>query len=296
MEFTMFQNCMEAEVRRLVSEGTSVSICSIKKNNGINMQALCIRDPGEDLSPLIYLNEFYARYKEGCPISTLSRQIVERFQSVRTGNSLPDHFLEDYDAVKNRIYIKLIHREKNEDLLANVPYDDFLDLCKVFYYEMDDTFRFNGSITINVDLLRKWGVDISRVEDQAFENCLRDKPAVFRPLSDVLKDYSETEDLMEAANNPALYVLTSRTGIFGASCCCYPDQFAWIGHKLNSDYYILPSSIHECLILPEDMTYNTDFLKKMVREINRDQVDPQEVLSDNIYHYELLTGCIEIIS
>lgn len=83
----------------------------------------------------------------------------------------------------------------------------------------------------------------------------------------------------------SLYLLTNQDKCLGANCIFYPGQAERIGEMLEADFYVLPSSIHECLLLAADQANGAKLLQKMVEEINRTQVEPQEVLSDHVYYY-----------
>ena len=83
-----------------------------------------------------------------------------------------------------------------------------------------------------------------------------------------------------------LYVLTNKSRMFGAACMMYPDVFKNATLEIKGDFYVLPSSIHEVLLLPSDNVFDAEGLGRLVREINENQVEPYEVLSNNVYYYD----------
>lgn len=99
----------------------------------------------------------------------------------------------------------------------------------------------------------------------------------------------------ESESSMPLYVLTNRERIFGASAMLYSDKVRKLAEELNTDLLILPSSVHEVLLLPDDKAQNYDFYRQMVSEVNRTQVDPEEVLSFNLYRYDREKAEIEAI-
>ena len=113
-------------------------------------------------------------------------------------------------------------------------------------------------------------------------------------LEEIVKDRGmHLEELPEGF--PKMYVLTNLLKRYGAAALLYPGTLKKAGEVLGSDFAILPSSIHEVLLLPDDKAQNYDFYRQMVSEVNRTQVDPEEVLSFNLYRYDREKAEIEAI-
>ncbi len=115
-------------------------------------------------------------------------------------------------------------------------------------------------------------------------------------MSDVMKsiaqeqlgtDYREDfiDELMSSPDASPLYVLTNSSGICGACALLYPDQLKNFADMLESDLVILPSSIHEVLLVPYDDHISFDELAHMVSHINRAEVPVEDRLSDQVYLY-----------
>lgn len=83
-----------------------------------------------------------------------------------------------------------------------------------------------------------------------------------------------------------MYVLTTESGNLGASALFYPDVQDKAADLMGSGYYVLPSSVHECILVPDTAGHNEKDLCAMVREANRSVVEPKDVLSDNVYHFD----------
>ena len=82
-----------------------------------------------------------------------------------------------------------------------------------------------------------------------------------------------------------MYVLTNSTGSLGAAALFYPDVKEKAAELMGSDYYILPSSVHEVILVPDNPSIDAKDLCKMVKEANRTVVEEKDILSDNVYHY-----------
>ncbi len=81
--------------------------------------------------------------------------------------------------------------------------------------------------------------------------------------------------------NP-MFCLTNKAKMNGASLLLQEDIRKQIGECLGSDYFVIPSSIHEVLILPDNGIFQVPELNAMVQEVNETQVERQEQLSDKV--------------
>lgn len=88
-------------------------------------------------------------------------------------------------------------------------------------------------------------------------------------------------------------VLTNDQGVHGAGSLFYPGQMEEIGAQMGSDFFVLPSSVHEVLIFPDDGQTDYRDLQMMVQQINEAEVAPADRLSDHVYHYDVSDHVLE---
>ncbi|MCF0145224.1 MAG: hypothetical protein HUJ73_01415, partial [Eubacterium sp.] len=105
---------------------------------------------------------------------------------------------------------------------------------------------------------------------------------VLRRLSDILS--LPSEDVWDQES--PLYMLTDSCDLFGAVCIADPDTLLAAAEALGRSYYILPSSVHECLLLPDTGDYSVRELNHMVREVNSTQLEEGDILADHVYRYD----------
>ena len=144
-----------------------------------------------------------------------------------------------------------------------------------------------ASVTIRRSCLSLWEVSGRKVLQDAMRNTAERQPAVFRPLERVLREMQGDPDTAEEDalwEETPLYLLSTEKRMFGAVFMAVPEVLGKIGEKLGSGYYIIPSSIHECLILPEETAVRADELNALVSLINREYVAEKEVLADHVYY------------
>lgn len=89
-----------------------------------------------------------------------------------------------------------------------------------------------------------------------------------------------------AKDAPALYVMTNRSQTFRASCMLYDSALEDFAKSQGCNVVILPSSIHEVLLLKHEKGMDFKDMREMVMEINRNEVPEEDVLSDSVYLYD----------
>ena len=264
ISFNEFTKQLKAALYRRLDRETEIRIHETAKNNGITYQGMVIMKKGCNISPNIRLDGFYASFKER--ISTLEEiadEIVDIFENGQKDSSLDLNFFTDFQRAKERIMFKIVNYEGNRKRLENLPYMKFLDLAVTFYYnveqeEMPASFRTIFDIILNI--LEEDGIT---------------------PGEKAMEDFKEKSDQVP------MYVLTNQKNYFGAAALYYPGMLKKIGMTLKTDLIVLPSSIHEVILLPAEKWTDYDDLNEMIRDINENHVAKEEVLSDHFYYYDL---------
>lgn len=258
---------------------------TVNKGNGVIYTGISVLCAGENIGPFIYMDEYFDRYKNGADMDKLMNEISMAYNRARAGME-NKRFNINLPEMKDNIFIRVINYEMNKDMLQNCPYVRKEDLAITF--RMLINYDDNGIASALIDNNIFAGLDMSRDEllEKATENTARIFPADIRSMESVLKEMSGI-DLGAAgiSGEPGMYVLTNNTGINGASCMFY-DGMLDKAKTMIGDFYILPSSIHEVILLRREENMDACELQMMVEEINRSIVDEKEVLSDSVYEYD----------
>lgn len=257
----------------------------ITKNNGVELEGITITEEGRKISPMIYLEEYYHIYEKGATLSEIAEDILRIYKKSRENIPQTPDFYMDFEKIRTQVACKLINYERNEEQLSRVPYVRCLDLALVFYYIMEEKDIGRGTILIYNSHLDLWGITREQLYETARRNTPRLLPFEFKEMRELMEEnFEDTEELL--GEELPMYVLSNVDRQFGAVNIIYDSVLSEIGRKLEDDFYILPSSVHECIIVPVKTRATRDGLKNMVWDINRTQVLPEEVLSDNVYFYE----------
>lgn len=291
--FRLFLEKLRKGIADYYGEAYRVEINEIQKNNGIVYRGVTITSRDSNLSPTIYTEQLYEQYKDGRPLSGIVQEVIRIYEDNKIEGGIDEGFFADFSQVRERIVCKLINYEKNRELLASVPYVRFLNLALVCYCSiLHDTF---GSATILVRWgnLKLWGVDERALFDLAVENTRRILTPQIRDMDQIMSE--EDGELHRKEGQMHMYVLTNNRKLFGAVCILYPEVLRQFSRQISKNFYILPSSVHEVILIPEeDNLYGKEF-EKLVRSVNRMQVEPEEVLSDSVYYYDRAREKITIL-
>ena len=289
MNYREFKMSLFDCVQKNIGEGTRVTIESIPKNNGVLLEGMIFYDEEKNVTPIIYVEEFYEYWKKGIPMSQLVNKIIETCQECATQISVEDDFFMDYEEMKSHIYFKLINYEKNKELLQKIPHRRFLDLAMVFYYRMDKVEPM-ATILIQNSHLQMWEISVEELQRNAYKYTCLYLPAFFMTMAQA----TQMEDEYEVDTDIPMYVLTNKEKQFGAGAILYPGVLAQAEVLLGDSFYILPSSVHECILISAETTYNQKELAMMVEEINENHVDERDILSNRAYYYSKHSGRIEL--
>ncbi len=298
MDIKEFSCNMKKAVEKRLGEGYRIEETTVDKINGVSMEALVIHKDSINLAPTIYLKPYYEDYLDGEGIREGSERIVEAFNRAVPRDDLDMKFYVDYETVRNGLYYKLISTERNRSLLDNIPHVPFLDLDIVFYYSLEKDGMPEGSILVRNSHMELWGVNTETLMRDARVNSPLSMPVKCREMKEVLSELKpdDTDLMIKWEDLPPMYVISNRRMVNGASAILYPGILAGMSEKFNENIYIIPSSVHEVIIIPDDGRGDPEYLRSMIYSINRTQLDPQDVLSDSLYYFDRETEKITIAS
>lgn len=289
MEFINFTIIVKNEIEKRAGKNYHVRLKDVRKNNGVILSGLTVMQDDSNISPTIYLNTYYEAYQSGqATLSMVIDDVMEVYERNRVNRTVDVHQFLNFDMVKNRIVYKLINTEKNRELLKDVPYIPFYDLSIVFQFLITEEHFGNATILIHNAHLQIWGISVEALYQKAQQNTSILNPYEIKNMQEVLCEYMSNEEEIGQAINHAVpvYVLSNRNRIFGAACMLYPELIQDFAQAVGSDLYIIPSSVHEVLLLPTQGTDEIEDIKRMVQEVNDTQVETEDVLSYSVYFFD----------
>lgn len=287
MNYNEFQERLKEELQNRVSSDISLCPVTSTKNNHTKKDGFQLQKSTSNVGIILYLDDWYSAFLEGTTLSDIADTFMEMYQRA-TAVTLPDtKTLTDYESIREKIFYKLINFKENQQELKDIPYIPYLDLAIVFYVLLDCDENNMKSMQIRSKHLELWKKELPDLFADAKRNTEKFLPAEFLSMSDILKEVSydvEADSETDGSALPEMYVLTNAIRKYGAISFLQEGTLQQISEKLQEDFFLLPSSVHE-VILVKTAGLCASFLNEMIQDINKTNVLPEDVLSDHAYFY-----------
>lgn len=264
-------------------ETSQVEISVVKKNNGVSKAGLSIREDEHDVSPLLYLDDYYIHYQNGELLENIIRNIRADYDKKVQMAAVKIPNLQEFENIRGRVIYRLVNYEKNKEILEDCPHIRLYDLAVTFRWvaRIDDVGVSTSLITNKQ--VKEWGVSVNDLVLAARQNTPRLFPAQIIDMEEMLAGM--VSFILYPSTIP-MYILTNEQELNGASALLYGDILKDFANKKGADMYILPSSIHEVIMIPADRIDDPKKLSSMVHEANTTVVSTGDVLSDSVYYYD----------
>lgn len=301
-ETRMFADEVVSGITKYFPENRQIQcrVVETMKNNNVAHVGITFHEQGDKVGPVIYMEPYREAAIDGRPMSEIMREIAgiasrsmdktERIGSLDYG---------DYESVKEYLSVTLINGRDNRQMLSRMPHRQMGDLALILElkFPMEEGI---GSIKVSRELAELWAVDKDTLFAQAQENSLKAEPPSLHRMEDTMLSLAFGSDAAEnLLENPApeeapsqLYVLSNMSKNKGAAVLSYPGVLEKADQLFPQGFYILPSSIHELLIVPKSPEIDPRELGEMVRAVNRAEVAKEEQLSDRVYEHDREAGMI----
>ena len=249
--------------------------------------------------PCIYPEDFYRRFTAGESMEEVVRKASEvLFTAAGRQYEIPDFSME---YLKEHVVLQLINREWNTEYLKEVPHRDYMDLAVIYRCIMGRDNDTTASCVITNGLMKQVGITEEELYGMAYNSTMKLlSPRVFSMYEMLMqtgrqnhiREEDYPEDMLKALMMSDMRVLSNSGGMLGAYLLLYPDYFSTIPGD-GQDMYIIPSSIHELIVLPAAECSKENLLT-MIHEVNIGEVAPEERLSDTLYMYDAANKTVRI--
>ncbi len=294
MKIEDFGRLLAEEVRNLMGGGYDVQYQEVLKNNGVVYHALTVRKTERFVAPTIYFDELYQQYRQGAMILDIAKEMVNTYNRFMPSRDENMDFFEDFSKVCRKLFFKVVNFKKNKKKLEDVPYRRLMDMAMVPLCRVESDLLGEGVITIQKSHLKEWEISEDELWENISEYAAKTAPPKVEGLMDMLEHITGAE--AEAGDMCGIYVVSNTNGCLGASAAFYPGVLKGISEDFESDLFIVPSSIHEVLVIPDpSLEMDTASLREIIHEVNSTTVSEEEVLSDNLYRYDLETDKVFMV-
>lgn len=262
-----------------------------KVNRKLDGLSLLAKNEKTMISPTLYINDMYGEYLKTEDLQTTLEGAAKTMDEAFRKSIIPPM---DISTAKDNIIFQFVNTEQNKDMLKNVPHKEFQDLSIIFRWVVNMDRKGITSSVINNKLAEKLGMDAEQLLKAATINTRRILPPVVLSMNEVVKNMfadkgmlSEVADHMIGERDPkmSMWVISNERMIEGAASMLYKDILHKLAESMGTDLYILPSSIHEVIAVSVEMG-EPEKLAQVVAEVNMEQVNLSERLSNQVYHYD----------
>lgn len=288
MDYKTYKESLKDKVQEQLGENVSVYYTEIVKNNNVKKEALVLQTKGEKTRPIIYIDSLLKTYACTGNIEESKNTVLEIYK--RRDDVLADWNGFGWEQVKPYVRIRLARMEGNEEYLKDRPYKKVLDLAIIFVVLLNEK---EGEIAAQVlwTQMEAWGIDIEELYLTAIDNFRKEEFTITNMAS-----LFPTELAEELEMGIDMYIFSTKNRIHGARAMLRVDMLKKFADEKRCNLFILPSSVHEVLLICDEKGICVEGLKAIVRDINRnsDVIEEEEVLSDSVYYYDRGKGEIRI--
>ena len=289
MCYEEFKDNLLAELRDFYGNDAKVELKTVTKNNGVKFHGIQIElREDERICPVIYINQMYEDFEAG-DIDMIG--IIDKIIQIRGDNNKGMDLVDkigiftDWTTASDAVFPALIKTEDNKEMLETLVSRSFLDLSVIYLLRVDDRDGSCASVKVTKDVMKNYGISQEELDEAAMYNLRnRDKPQIStmrETLSRLMHD--SVTDIDGSDQMDCMHVLTNKTGCNGAAQMLNMEQ---LSGKYEKNFYIIPSSIHELILLDDTDDMDVGMVNQMIREVNESQLSPEEVLSDHCYYYD----------
>lgn len=308
MDYKIFVEIVKEKLQKKFGDEYFFDVNKTIENNGIVVDALTALKKGSDIILAINLNVCFEELKAGVKLEDIAEEI---FSCIKTNEFDPPNFMKNipsFNDIRDRVFLKLISLNRNEKFLSDIPFTQYLDLAIVYYVIISSDEKVQTTILVRNTHLKLWNITLEELHHLAKNNSQAMLPSYTRPIQSAMYDIANeftddektigSEDLLELMDYEQcpLVILSNETGMYGAACMLYDGVLEQISQRWHAHIIILPSSVHEVLLMPVTTFEDIDFecIKNMVMDINHSVVSPREILSNHVYFYNRKDGKIHI--
>lgn len=264
-------------------------------NNGFDQdKMLSITDPNSRITKAIPLDSFFMEYTSGRDLAEICSVLAETYKEIcRHENSLLES-MQDFKLAEDSICYRLANLEKVRSHPTPIPYVPFIDMAVVFFVSIAES-DWLTTIAVSESMMRGWGIsDTDRLCATAHRNTCRLFPARLEPMSDLLNSLLPEQDRVDDLLYP-MFVLSNSRRMYGSAVMLYDEAIKLSADMLRDDLIIIPSSIHELLLIPVSNCGSVESMKEAVLYTNRTVLDADDVLSNSIYYYSKKRDAFRIL-
>ena len=262
-----------------------ITIQHVDRLQGKSYVRLSVRPEGKNAAVNLNLNSAFEQSQENPKrlAAIMSEFLSGLDKAISQIQTINVDQLRNYDNVKDHLVMQVIPVEANAEKLLQIPHKTVEDIAVVYRIDVSDNLNRNATTLVTNQMMEQFGITPEQLHQDAVASQMEHCPPSLRNMADMMADLMG--DSMDMPESP-MWVATVEGGVNGAAAVQIPEFMDQAAEKLGGNFFVLPSSIHECLFLPDNGEFERGSLEQMVRSVNQTEVSEADFLSDNVYHYD----------
>lgn len=295
MTYEGFKKILPERIKEYLPEQykeAEVEVNQIMKVN-CTLDALILKGLSGRVAPTIYINSMYEYYRRTENFEETAKMVVNIIEDGM--KKIHEVGCIDFNNSREKIIFQLVNTEQNKEMSERgVPHRKFKDLSIIYRYVIKIDKDEIQSAIINKGLQEYIGMSEEELYKAAVENTRRILPPTVKSMKEcvyeMLPDIGECPEQADFIMNmmleemPDIWVISNDRHINGATSMLYEDVLYELSNTLGSDLYILPASTHEVMVI-KAIECDPMELAQMVTQINMEQVELTDRLSNQVYYY-----------
>ena len=266
-------------------EGATVKGAQVNKLQGLSYTGISIVPEGSIMGLTMDMQSYFQLLDGGMDYERVVERIADTAVAAYAERpAFTAKFIESYEAVKDRLMIQLIGREGNEEILQTIPHHPMEDMEIVYRLHVQDTVVGRSTVLVTNAMLEQYGITAEQLQQDALVSVISHEPYEIKTIAEIINELVGAEVVPK--EELPVYVASNKERMNGAGVITYPGFMEDAAKQLGGDFYILPSSLHEVILVPDTFAMSYRERQDMVKTINAEQVDPENKLSDHVYHYD----------
>ncbi len=268
-------------------EPLRLDIREVNKVQGESYCGISFKKENAHIEGILDMREPFRHYLSGEPFEGILAETRQRLaEQLKAMPEVDPLILLNYQDMRSKLMTELIPQHGNEEMLSGVPYKAIEDLALIYRIDLGESSNGRMTVLVTNRMLKEFGVSAEQLHQDALDNGLLNNPGILKTMQEVMSGIMGMELEEPECDHPAMYVASNQNSFMGASVIFYPGYLEAAAKRINGDFFILPSSIHEVLLIPDDGNVDYLDLEAMVKSVNESQVMPADRLSDHVYHYD----------
>ena len=275
------------DAARVIAPDAEIKTQKVDKLQGESYVGISVRPENSNAAVTMNLHNLFDKVRENPKrlAAVMSEFLSALDEAIRNIPKIDADRLMDYEQVKSQLVMQVIPVGPNRERLSQIPHKTIEDIAVVYRIDVSDDRHQNASSLVTNNMLECFGVTPEQLHRDAVASQVDHCPPTLRNMSEVLAEMTGSSDFLDMPESP-LWVASVEGGIHGAAAVQVPEFMDQAAEKLGGDFFVLPSSIHECLFVPDNGELRRPQLEEMVRSVNADEVSEADFLSDSVYHYD----------